>query len=246
MTEAQLHHNLPPDMTVTANETAAAISEWLSENPVIENEEQARIAKVFIDRGKLCLKDMETERDAAVRPLNSQVENINARYRAPRNVLTKVTTEIVSRVSAFLRTLERSRLQAAEEARRRAEEAEHAAREAERREHEAIEEAASGVVGGAISDLVVDADTKFEAYKKATHQAQIAERDSKVKIGGGFSRAIGLKEKETLVVTNYMAALMEMGSNEDINEAIIRSARAFRKLTGHLPCGVESKTERRV
>lgn len=82
--------NNPPDMAATAIDVAKNISAWMSENPVIQTEDSARDAKVWLDRGKLCVKDLEDERDGKVRPLNEQVQGINAYYRHPRETLQKI------------------------------------------------------------------------------------------------------------------------------------------------------------
>jgi len=238
--------NNPPDMAVTAAETANDLNDWMKENPVIESEEAARAAKVFIDRAKLCIKDLEDERDKKVRPLNDQVNSINDYYRKPRNTLRKIADEIQERVAKFLRQEEAKRIAAAREAARLAQEAEQRAREAERAEQEAIKSAESGVLDIDIKAAVTDADAAFSEYEKAARQAAIAQKDAKVKIGGGFARAIGLRTQETLTVTDPMAAIGAIGMNEYISEAIIKSARAYKKLHDKYPPGIQVSTERKV
>lgn len=234
-------HNNPPDMTVTADETTKDLSDWMAEHPAIQTEEEAREAKVFIDRGKLCLKDLDDERDGRVRPLNEQVREINGYYRPHKDSLSTVLDLLGERLSSFLKEEKRKREEAAREAARIAEEAERKAREAERVERDAIGSASSGELGINIAAHVAEADNAFREYEKAVHQAAIAEKETHVKISGGFSRAMSLKKKETLVVENAIAAITAMGATEDIQESIIKSARAYRKIKGELPPGVKSE-----
>lgn len=237
--------NNPPDMTITAGEVSNDLSGWMADHPVIQNGDEAREAKTYIDRGALCVKDLEDERKGKTAPLNEQVEVINNHYRAPRELLKGVVDELKRRIDSFLLLEERERIIAAEEAARAAESAAQAAREAERKEREAIEEANAGVVGLDIATVTADADKAFADYQKAERQAQRAERETHVKIGGGFTRALSLRTKEELVVYDHILALEEMGTNEEIDAAIIKKARAYRKLHDKLPNGVSAKIERK-
>jgi hypothetical protein len=238
-------NNNPPDQTVTAADTMRDISAFLSENPLID-EAHAREAKLFIDRGKLAIADLEAERDMKVRPLNEKVKEINSLYKIPRANLETVLSELQARLSSFLKAEEQKRIDAAREAARIADDAKQRAREAERIEQDALGSANSGELGVDIASVVVEADDAFRAYQKADRQAAIAERETKVKISGGFGRALSLKTKETLLVTDAIDAIHAIGVTESITEAILTSARAYRKLHGKLPAGVISETERKV
>lgn len=238
--------NNPPDMTITVGEVSKDLSDWMSEHPVITNEDEAREAKLFVDRGSLAIKDLEDERKGKTAPLNEQIETINNHYRAPRELLKGVVDELKRRFDSFLLLEERKRIAAAEEAARLAEQAEQAARDAERKEREAFEDADSGVVGLDIAVVTADADKAFSDYQKAARQAQLAERETKVKVGGGFRRALSLRNKEVIVVENPIAAIQEIGlDNEAVIEAIISASRAFKKLHGRYPQGVGSYSERK-
>lgn len=239
-------HNQPPDMTVTAGEVSNDLSGWMAEHPVIRNEDEAREAKVFIDRGSLCVKDLEDERKGKTAPLNEQIETINNHYRAPRELLRGVIDELKRRFDSFLLLEERKRVVAAQEAARAAERAEQVAREAERVEQEAREDADAGVAGLDIAAVTVGADKAFADYQKAAREAQRAERETNVKVGGGFRRALSLRSKEVIVVENPIAAIQEIGlGNETILEAIIKASRSFKKLHGRYPQGVGSYSERK-
>jgi len=241
----EVGHNNPPDMTETAISTSGDLSAWMAFNPVIETEDQAREAKVFIDRAYLCVKDLEDERKGINKPFEEKIKGNNHHYRAPRELLEGVAHELKSRFDAFLLREESKRQAAAAEAARLAEEAERVAREAERKEREAADEAASGVIGHDISAVTADANQAFADYQKASRNAAIAERETKVKIGGGFRRALSLREKEILYVYNAEAAIATLGPTDDIVAAILKSARAYRKLNGKLPAGVSADIERK-
>lgn len=246
MTEANqgIGGNNPPGMIETAAEIATDLSEWMKDHPTIESLAEAAEAKVFIDRASLGLKDLEDERDGKVRPLNDQVKAINATYSEPRRLVERVLSEIRQRVGGYIAREEAKRRAAAEEARRLAQEAEAKAREAERIEQERLANASVGEVGIDVLESTREADQAFSEYKKAERQAAIAEKETKVKITGGFSRAIGLRVSESFIVTDAAKALAAIGSTPDIDQAIIKAAKAYRKLKGVLPPGVSVDAER--
>lgn len=238
--------NNPPDMAATAAETMQSLSDWMKEHPVIEQEEDAREAKVLIDRGKLCIKDLEDERDKKVRPLNQQVKEINEYYRSPRENLQAVLNEINSRITAWLREEERKRQAAAEEARRQAEEAVRRAQEAERLQREADENARGGELGVDIAAATVDASEAARDAARAVRVAARAEREVNVRVGGGFSRAIGLRTEVKVEVVDAFDAIEVIGLTPDIEEAICKAARAFHRLHKQWPPGIHVKEERKA
>lgn len=241
---SDIGHNNPPTAVDTVLDTARDLNAWLQEHPVIEAEDVAREAKPMIDRAKLTLKDMEDERTNKVKPLNEQIAGINDSYRKPRTMLQAVLDELTRRVSDFLMAEQYRRERLAAEAARKLAEAEAKAREAERIEKEKIESAKVGELGVDVLAATQEADDKFEEFALAQRQAARAEKDAHVKLGGGFSRAISLRDKETLTVTNLAAAVKALGATEKITQAVISDARAFRKLKGKLPPGVESNVEK--
>lgn len=236
-------HNNPPGMIDTAGDVTSQLNIWMTDNPVIETEDKAHDAKILIDRAKLCFKDLDDERTKRVRPLNLQVDEINASYRAPRGILLRVTQELLNRVTSYLGKEEAKRIKAAEEARKKAEEAEQAARDAEAREAERLDDARHGAEVD-VAAAAKDADEAYQEYRVADRAALRAERESKVRVGGGFSRSLSLRNKETLVVTDHIAAIEAIGLNLDLVGSIIKSARAYRTIHGKLPPGIESKIER--
>ena len=245
--------NRPPGAIQLAGETMTALGLWLKDNPVISNETECREAKVIRDRVELALKGIEEERDGKVRPLNEEVATINCEYHAYHNTnamkpgrFDTLLSELKVRINAFFRAEEDRRHAAAEAARRIAAEAEARARQAEEREREAAADAASGICGVDIAEAVIDADAAFATFKKADRIAAEAERDTRVRIGGGFGRTMTLRTKEVLTVADWQAAIGEMGATETIKEAIITSARAYRKMFNELPAGITATQERSI
>ena len=229
----------------TIQETAAGLSDFLGAVPVIESDLDSGVAKLQLDRGKLNLKDLDDERDGLVRPLNAQVREINERYRKPKELLQRLVGELGSRISDYLRRQEAERERIAVEARRKAEEAEAIARAAEAVEFEAIANAAEGEVID-LKPLIEKSNDAFDDALVAARKAELAEREQHVKLGGGFTRAASLRTVETLEVIDAIAAVQTLGTTADIAQAIIKGARAFRKIHGMLPPGIKVTTERKV
>lgn len=242
----EIGHNKGPDMAITAGEVANDLSGWMGEHPVISGDDEAREAKVYIDRAAFCIRDLEDERKSKTAPLNEQVETINNHYRAPRELLKGVIDELKRRFDSFLLLEERKRVVAAQDAARLAIEAEQHARDAENQERQAIDEADSGVVGLDIAAVTADADQAFADYQKAERQAQLAERETKVRIGGGFRRSLSLRNREVIIVTSYIAAIEDLGLTANIEAAIESGARAYKKLHGKYPRGITVQIERKT
>lgn len=241
----EIGHNRPPDMTETLGQVTDDIGTWLSENPVIQDDKQAKEAKVLLDRGKLGIQDAEAERDSKVRPLNEQVKAVNEYYKRPKEILQKILVEVGNRLSTFIRAEEAKRIAAAEQARREAEAAKAAALQAEQVEQEMLANSAAGELGGNVATATKDADEAFRTHAKATHQAAIKEREIPVKIKG-LTRASGLVTKETAVVHDGILAIQTMGMDDDISEAILRSARAYKRLHNRWPAGIHVTTRREI
>jgi AraC-like DNA-binding protein len=249
--ELRPDHNNPPTPIEFAKLAMADVSAWMADHPVILSEDDARQAKLHIDRAKAALEAVEAERDGKVRPLNEQVKAINAEYKAIHNAdakspgtLDKILNELKSRLGAFLRAEEDRRQREAEEQRRKLEDAERLAREAEAREAEALENAAAGEIGVDVAAVTGEADAAFKAFERQSRFAERAERDTKVKIGGGFGNAASLRTKETLILENAAACLKSVGVTPKIEDAMLSATRDYRKIKGELPWGVRAETER--
>ena len=235
-------HNQAPSILEFCAETTADLGKWLEDHPVIQTEDDARAAKLLIDRATSTIADAEAERDKQVRPLNEQVKAINERYKTPRETLRRVADLLKERIAAFIKAEKERREQEAEDKRQLAEAAEARARESERIEREAREDANSGAVVD-VATATLTSDRDFAEYQSASREAARAEKDTHVKIGGGYRKALSLRTKEVLVLHNWQKAIDEMGLSEALIESILKEARAFRKANGHLPEGVIATTE---
>ncbi len=239
-------HNNPPEMIDLAKEVTRQISHWFSENPVVSTEKEAKEIKLQIDRAKLCLKDLEDERDGKVRPLNDKVNAINAVHKTVRRPLGAVQSEMLGALDVYIKAVEDKRLGEAVEARQRAREAEQKAREAEKLERDQQDSVLHGEVGIDIAAAAEHADAAFAEYEKATRAAIRAETETHVKIAGGIGRAISIREKEILQVDDPIEAMKDMGFPPTVLDALMRAARAFRKITDRLPKGVSITIERHI
>lgn len=239
----ELGHNNPPEVIELASGVVREISSWMADNPVIQSEEAVREMKPYIDRAKACIKDLEAERDTKVRPLNDKVAHINGSYRGPRRMLDDLLDEMLARGEVFIKAEKARRQAILQAAQDRADEAMRLAEEAERIERERLDDAAKGEIGIDVAEITAKADEAFEDYEKAEREAKRAVVESNVKIRGGFDRAIGLRKTETLHVSEPFVAVMMMGITPDIKDAILKSARAWRKVHGKLPDGITSTVE---
>jgi len=240
---SEIGHNNPPEVLKLAPDVIADISGKMADIPAVESEDEARLMKMEIDRAKACIKDLEAERDSKVRPLNDKVGLINQTYLRPRNLLGDLLDEMLGRVEVFVKAEKLRRERVAAEAAQKAFEAEERAKVAERIERERLDDAAKGEMGIDAAEVIADADAAYEAYCKVRREAEIARSNMHVKIGGGFSRAIGMRKTETRHIDDGMAAIAEMGLTPDIRLAILKSAATFRKLTKRLPKGIRATVE---
>lgn len=235
-----------PSMIELAQGTVSALADFLKDHPVIQSEEEARAAKLLKDRADNAIKDMEDERDKLVRPLNTQVAEINARYRPVRDPLVRIIAELKARLNRFIDGEAKRRQAIAEAAQRVAAERATLARQAEEAEREAKDEASQGVCDVDVAGATITADAAFEAFEKAERAAERAQRETHVKIGGGFAKALSQRTHEVLTIADWQAAIEEMGLTDGIKEAILTAARSYRKTFGELPDGITSTQERSV
>jgi len=239
------HNNPPVETTIDrAKATTTALSTWMASHPAVETEEAAREAKALVDRAKAAWQAMEDERDAAVRPLNTRVKAINDSFKPARTTLEKLRDMLTQRIEDFIRRQEVERQRIAEKARRTAAALAEAAMEAERRRQEAIEDAAQGVCDIDLAAVHDEAEQTISDLARAARVVQRADRDAKVRIGGGFGRVMTMRNSKVLTVTNWKAAIEEMGLTDGIAEAILTAARAYKKACGDFPAGITETTDR--
>ena len=243
-------NNPPPDSILEVQRAFDGVSAFLADHPVIATQDDAKLAKSYVDGAKEVLKAAEDERDGLVRPFNEHVRSINVEFKTARAPLDKLLSELLARLDRFIAAEEERRQAELAEARRRAAEAERIAREAEAKEREAIDNAEAGEftdVGGATAE----ADEAFRDFKHADRDAARAARDAKVRINDGLGgRALSRRTKEDLSIVNWQTAITEIIAERDgvlpekIAEAILSAARDFRKAKGRLPVGVKAETTR--
>lgn len=238
--------NNPPSVVDHAREAFAELSAYLKDNPVIQQREQALLGSGYIERTRVALTAMEAERVEKVKPLNETLSVINAAYRGVRDPLETALKTLRGRLSNYANAVEAARIAEAEKLRLEAVERERIAREAEEAERAAIEDADAGEctdVGGAIKQ----ADTAFADYSRANRQATIAERNVPVRFSSALgNRSLSMRTVEVLVIEDIARAIQVMGITDKIKDAVLSSARDFRKEFEELPAGIKATTERSI
>lgn len=247
------HNNPPPPTTIErAQEAMVELSKFLDATPVIESSEQLVAAKLLVERASGAMAELESERDNLVRPLNTEVANINAKYKAIHNtdakkpgVLNKVLAVLKERLTVYAKAEEAKRAREAELLRIEQAKAEHEAREAERLEAEAKANAAVGEIDTNVAGAIENADQKFAEFETVSRFAARAEKNVPVRIGGGAGNALSMRTTKTLVLESYSKALKAIGPCEKIEAAILSAARDYRTEHGRLPEGVSETSERK-
>lgn len=238
--------NHPPSAIESAAEFFTRLSAFLADHPAVTGHEEARAFKEWADRARMVVGDLEVERDGKVRPLNEQVREINAEYKATSSPLSRLVDDLKARLAAFIRAEEDRRRQEAEAARRKADEEARIARE----KLAAEEEAKANAEAGEVVDLggkIAETDAAILEAQRAENAARRAERDAdNTRIGGGFGRAASLRTVETWTVTDAIGAILEIGTTPGIEGEIVKAAKAWRKLHGKVPAGVAVETERKL
>lgn len=234
--------NGPPSIIADVWSTYRSAADWMEGAPVIKDEATAKEAKLIWDRMRAAEADLEKARDDKVRPLNTQVKEINGEFKKVSEPLGKLVAELRKRMSDFALAEERRKAAEAAALRKAAEEAEAAARAAEAVEQEAKEDAAAGCVVD-VGAAIGDADEAFGEYQAARLAAERAERDVKGRIAGGFGRAFSVKTTRVLTIADpvkVVVALLERTGRvpEKVTDALLTAVRDFEKTFGVLPAGV--------
>lgn len=241
---ASIGHNNPPGPVEHARDATRELSGFLTEHPVIQDHAAAKLGGGYVERTRIALKSMEDERVELVAPHNQALDAINTPRRLVRDPLERILKELRKRLTAFAQAEEDKRAAAAEEARRTAEAAEKAAREAEAREQEAIANAAQGEMT-TVGEAIAEADAAFDEFQRADRTAARAERSVPVRIGSVMGgRTLSMRTTEVLVVEDAVKAITALGVTDKIRDAILSSARDFRKAFDELPAGVASTYDR--
>ena len=246
---ATIGGNNPPSPLDFAHEATNDLGKWLLDNPVIQTTEQAKAGALWVERARKTIQDVEDERKRQVAPLNAKVKLINDETRDVRDPLDGVLSELRRRLTDFAGREEAKRIREAELARQAALDAEIEARRAEEAEREAKQNATLGEITD-VAAAIQEADGAFKTYAQLDRAAQLAERDTHIRLPSQLGgKALGLREKETLHVTNMLSAveaLMLAQMTEHLREAILKAARVYRKARGELPPGVRSEISRSI
>lgn len=234
---ANIGHNNPPSAIDAAREAIKPLAKFLADTPVIQDHDAAKEAKLFLDRVKATLGDLEAAKEAEAKPLHAAWKAALEKFKPATEYVTKLQGELKARLQSYIKAEEAKRLAEAEAARKAAEEAEAAAREAERKEFEAKQNAEVGEVGVDVAGAIEDADAKFAEFQRTSRFAAIAEKDSKVRVGGGFGKVASLRTKDVWTLEDPVAALQAIGCTDGIRDAILSAARQYHRLTGQVAAG---------
>lgn len=243
---APVGHNQPPGPIESAKEAFAELATFLKENPVIQSPADAKQGGGFVERTRVALAEMEAARTGEVAPLNKQLTTINSAYRAVREPLESALRQLRARLTTYANAVEAARIAEANRLRAEAEAKEAEARAAEAAEQDAIACADVGEcsdVGGAIAQ----ADAAFKDFARADRTAAVAERNVPVRIGSVMgNRSLSMRTVEVLVIEDAAKAIAAMGLTDKIRDAILSSARDFRKAHNELPPGIAATFERQM
>lgn len=240
----EIGHNNPPGPIDMAREAIKPLAAFLAATPVIQDHDTAKEAKLFLDRLKATIGDLDAAKEAEAKPHHTAWKAALEKFKPATDYITKLQSELKTRLAAYIKAEESKRAAEAEAARQAAAAAEAAAREAERAEFEAKQNAAVGELGVDIADAIGNADEKFAEFQKASRFAAIAEKDAKVRVGGGFGKVASLRTKDVWTLDDPAKALAAIGCTDGIREAILTAARQYHKLTGQVADGVTLTKEK--
>lgn len=244
MDDMTIGHNNPPSAIDMAREGIKPLAKFLADTPVIQDHDAAKEAKLFLDRVKATIGDLEAAKEAEAKPHHTAWKAALDKFKPATEYVTKLQNELKARLGAYLKAEEAKRAAEVEAARKAAAEAEAAAREAERIEHEAKQNAAVGEIGVDVADAIEQADAKFAEYQQASRFAAVAERDSRVRVGGGFGKVASLRTRDVWTLDDPAKALASIGCTDGIRDAILTAARQYQKLIGQVPDGVTVTKEK--
>lgn len=241
---AIIGHNMPPGAIDMAREAYQDLAKFLSDNPVFQSHATAKEAKLFLDRTKAVAKDLADAEKAESAPIYEEWRAAKNKYAPAVETLDRITRELKARIQNFLDAEETIRRAEAVEAIRLAQKAIIAAQAAAEIGREAQENAAQGEftdVGAAMQA----ADEAEDAAIRAVRAAAVSERDAdNVRLAGGFGRSVSVRTVKKPVVEDWLAAIKAMGLTDGVRDAIITSARAWKKIHGTFPAGIGEIEER--
>jgi hypothetical protein len=246
VTPPPMGHNNPPDRLAFAVEAYGELSAWLKTTPAITTQAEAQAGAAVNERTLVALNEARAERETKTRPFRDRLNAIFDAYALVKDkgTLETARAELRKRLTKYANDLEAKRLAEVERLRAEAEEKERLAREAEAAEREAIDDAEQGVESD-VGEAILEADQAFTDYRRADKQVAIAAKNVPVRFAsvlGGKSR--GMRTVEVLTVENFEQAIRIMGLTPKITEAILGSARDYKKEFGEYPAGINATFER--
>lgn len=234
-----LGHNGGPSLNDRVSELVETANRWITERPIIEDEETAQKCSAFIDQINLELKAVEKDKKDEKQPVLDAAKAIDDRYKKLATLLETAKNLLVPARTAYLKKMQQKADEEAAERRRIAEEAARKAQEAAK----AAQQAANPV------EATVAAQEAAEAAQQAQKEAQQAERapvNLKSAYGG---RTASLRTTWHARVTDHKLAVKYYLKHPKLAELILQlanaDARAFGKdrgTTSGIP-GVEFYSE---
>lgn len=217
-----------------ARDAERELLDFLRKNPTIKDDFGAKEAKLAYDMAKKAFNELENARDKKTQPLHKAWHDAVAEFKPTIESFKSNIAAIDKIMQSYLREKKRAAEALAAEAERVRLEKERLAREAiaALREKENAEPA--------LQDAASEQATKaWSEYESAERECDSAKKATEVKIEGGFKNNMGLRAvKKIQVLDDAIVAIKEMGVTDDIKEAVLKSARFYKRMSGRLPAGV--------
>lgn len=235
-----------PDRLAFAVEAYDELRAYLKATPVVTSQAEAKFGAAVNERTLIALNEARAERETKTRPFRDKLNAIFEAYGLVKDKGTMETArgELRKRLTKYAADIEAKRIAEVERLRKEAEDAERLARQAEAAEQEAIDDADQGVESD-VGEAIQQADQAFSTFRRADKQAAIAARNVPVRfssVTGG--RSMGMRNVEVLVIEDVAKAIKIMGLTPKIRDAILSSARDYRKEFDELPNGIKATFER--
>lgn len=240
--------NAPPEGIDHAKDALTELSQWLRDHPVIQQQDEAKAGAALKERTLLALNEARAERETKTRPFRDRLNAIFAAYELVKDkgTLERAYGELRKRLTAYADAVEAARIAEAERLRLEAEAKEKAAREAEAAEQEAIANAEVGEITD-VGAAIAEADQAFADYRRADKSAAIAARNVPLRFGSVIGgKSVTMRTVEVLEIEDLARAVAVLGATEKIADAVLSSARDFRKEFGELPAGIKASFKRQM
>jgi len=247
-------HNQPPSPLQAAKEAMSELTAYLKETPTITSFAEQKILGGWIERTRIALNGAREARDIECKPLKDKIDGIRALYdfvreKSGRNeggMLQRAYDVAKARFTKFNLAEEEKRNAEANRLRLEAEAKEADARAAEAAEQQAIADSEVGECTD-VGNAIEQADTAFADFQKAIRQANVAERGVAVRIPSIMgNKSLSLRAIVKPVIEDAELALKTLGLTDKIREAILSSARDYKREFGEWPDGIGQEYERKL